>query len=140
MEYRNNWPVYTQEKVKPVKGTSETLVSSGVCVGGSSDSGVTKLDVALARAECNRKAKPKVLPLDVLMGKLISLQHSSDQNKACMARKAAAELAAVRKRLAFKCSLLKKQGKDTHIVMAIENRKALASFKARWANLLGDVV
>lgn len=138
MEYKNNWPVYVQ-KDKPVKGLAVVGSISGTCVGGSSDSTVNKLDVALARAECNRKSKQKAaLPLDIVMNKLISMQRSSDLNLACRARKAAAELANVRKNLAFKCTLLKKScEKDASLIMAIENRKALASFKLRWANLLG---
>lgn len=138
MEYKNNWPVYIQGRSKCVKSEVGVGNPSEVCVGvAKKQTDISKLDIALARAECNKREKQKVLPLDVLMGKLIQFQRSSNLNTACRARKAAAELASERKRLAFLCSTLKKQGKDTHIVMQAENRKALALFKARWASLLG---
>lgn len=135
MEYRNSWPTYVQEKRKPVKGITETVVSTNVCAGGVVVAEVSKLEIAQAIAECNKKKKQKVLPLDIVMNKLIVLQRSTNLNLACTARKAACELAGIRKTLAFKCSLLKKQGLDTSI-MAVENRKALSLFKMRWASLL----
>lgn len=137
MEYKNNWPTYVQGKKSPVKATV-VEPSSEVCVGGINVTEVSKLDIALAIAECNKKGKVGGLPLDILMGKLVAMQKSSDLTVACRARKAACELAGIRKTLAFKCSGLKKQGLDT-VVMAVENRKALARFKARWASLLEAV-
>lgn len=141
MEYKNNWPEYIQGKKSSVKSEVDGSVASGVCVGGKANTKkVSKLSIALARAECNRKAKVdgSVLPIDALMSKLVYLQRSSDLNLACRARKAAAELAGERKRLAFMCNVLKKNDvKDAREVMTVENRKALALFRSRWANLLG---
>lgn len=141
MEYRNNWPEYIQGKNPSIKSTVDGSVSSGVCVGAKRKSNkISKLAIALARAECNKvgKVEGSTLQIDVLMGKLIQLQRSSDLNLACRARKAAAELAGERKRLAFMCNVLKKNNsQDVRTVMAVENRKALSSFKSRWVNLLG---
>lgn len=142
MEYRNNWPEYIQGKKSSVKSEVDGSVSSGACVGAKRKSNkISKLAIALARAECNKvgKVEGSVLPIDQLMNKLVYLQRSSDLNKACMARKAAAELAGERKRLAFMCNVLKKNNKDVRTVMAVENRKALALFRSRWANLLAGV-
>lgn len=141
MEYRNNWPVYIQGKKSPVKSEVDGSVSSGVCVGaGKKQVKLSKLDIALARAECNKvgKVEGSTLQIDALMSKLVYLQRSSDLNRACMARKAAAELAEVRKKLSFLCNVMKKNNaRDIKTVMSVENRKALALFRSRWANLLG---
>lgn len=136
MEYKNNWPTYVQEKKKKPVRSTVVEPSSEVCVGGINVTEVSKLDIALAVAETNRikKQQEKSLPLDIVMNKLIVLQRSTNLNLACRARKAACELAGIRKTLAFKCSLLKKKGLDN--VIAVENRKALALFKARWESLL----
>ena len=143
MEYRNNWPVYIQGRQKHVKAEVDGNIASEVCVGsGKKQAKLSKLDVALARAECNKTAKVEgsTLQIDVLMAKLVYLQRSSNQTTACRARKAAAELASERKRLAFMCERLKKLNvQDVREVMTVENRKALAVFRARWANLLGGV-
>lgn len=141
MEYKNNWPEYIQGKKHSVKSEVDGSVASGVCVGGKANNKkVSKLAIALARAECNKTAKVEgsTLQIDQLMSKLVYLQRSSDLNRACMARKAAAELATVRKNLSFLCNVLKKNNaRDLKTVMTRENRKALALFHSRWSNLLG---
>ena len=141
MEYRNNWPVYIQGKNPSIKSTVDSSIASGACVGlGKKQAKLSKLDIALARAECNKvgKVENSTLPIDSLMAKLVYLQRSSNQNTACRARNAAAELASERKRLAFLCNVLKKNNaRDIKTVMSVENRKALSSFKSRWVNLLG---
>lgn len=147
MEYRNSWPTYVQEKRKPVKGITETVVSTAdTCTGGKSEGvyGYVSYVAYLAEVDEVRKKKMSMrqLPIDQLLNQLISFQRSKDRAFSCQAKKASIELALERKRLSnMKEKLLYevRKGRMTREAveskMRVENRKAISLFLARWVNL-----
>ena len=147
MEYKNNWPTYLQEKVKPVKGVTETVVSTAdTCTGGKSEGvyGYVSYVAYLAEVDEVRKKKMSMrqLPLDDILKQLIVFQASKDRAFSCRAKKASIELALERKRLSnMKEKLLNEvfQGRMTREAveakMRVENRKAISFFLAKWANI-----
>lgn len=145
MEYKNNWPTYVQEKVKPVMGVAETLVSSDVCVGGKTESKLYTAFITLcAKNEEVRKKKIAMrnLPIDDILQQLIKFQVSKDVSFSCRAKKASMELAKERARLSKMKTYLTyevRRGRMTREAveakMRVENRKAISTFLARWENL-----
>lgn len=147
MEYKNNWPEYIQEKVKPVKGVTETVVSTAdTCTGGKSEGvyGYVSYVAYLAEVDEVRKKKMSMrqLPLDDILKQLIVFQASKDRAFSCRAKKASIELALERKRLS-KCKVNLtyevRRGRMTREAveakMRIENRKAISLFLSRWSSL-----
>lgn len=146
MEYRNKWPEYIQEKRKPVKGVTETVVSTAnVCVGVKPTHELEDIfSVISAKVDEVRKEKIAMrnLPIDEVLKQLISFQRSKDRAFSCQARKAAIELAKERNRLSgMKEYLLYevRKGRMTREAveskMRVENRKAISLFLARWASI-----
>lgn len=145
MGYRNIWPEYIQEKKKPVKGTSESIVSSDVCVGGKTECDLYKSYI-IHSAEVDEVRKKKMamrqLPIDDILQQLIKFQASKDVSFSCRAKKASMELALERKRLSkMKVNLMNEfsRGRMTRETveskMRVENRKAISTFLLRWENL-----
>lgn len=145
MEYKNNWPTYLQERVKPVKGVAEAMVSSEVCVGVKP---TNELDgffaVVSAKVDEVRKRKLAVrqLPLDSILQQLIKFQSSKDVSFSGRAKKASIELAKERSRLSClkeKLMYEARRGRMTREVvkakMKTENRKAISTFLLRWESL-----
>ena len=147
MEYKNNWPVYVQEKRKPVKGIAETVVSTAdICTGGKTEGvyGYVSYVAYLAEVDEVRKKKMSMrqLPLDDILKQLIVFQASKDRAFSCRAKKASIELALERKRLSnMKEKLLyevrrgRMAREEVESKMRIENRKAISVFLARWVSI-----
>lgn len=146
MGYRNNWPTYVQEKKKPSKGITETVVSTAnICVGVKPTHELEEVFAVISAKEdevIKKKMAYRQLPIDQLLNQLISFQRSKDRAFSCQAKKASIELALERKRLSnMKEKLLYevRRGRMTRETveskMRVENRKALSFFLARWANI-----